>query len=73
MHILLPTMADSSDLKRDSSLLKGDEDVDQSEVDAVLDSDAEFGGHEARKAMEKKLLRKLDARYALALKPYKNL
>lgn len=62
-------MADSSELKRDSSLSKGDADLDQTEVDVVADPDAEFGGHEARKVMEKKLLRKLDARYVQACCP----
>ena len=38
-------------------------DVDPTELEGVSDPDAEFGGHEARKQMEKRLLRKLDARY----------
>ena len=37
--------------------------IDQTEVIDASDPDAEFGGTEARKKMEKKLLRKLDARY----------
>ena len=31
------------------------------------DPDAEFGGHEARKELEKKLLRKLDARMCILI------
>lgn len=52
----------ATDLKEE--ILKSE--VEQAELDGVSDPDAEFGGHEARKEMEKRLIRKLDARYALS-------
>lgn len=52
----------SSDLTKDDRKSDVASEVAQTEPDPIYDSDAEFGGHEARKMMEKKLLRKLDAR-----------
>ena len=44
-------------------------DVEDSQVDRAndVDPDAEFGGHEARVKMEKKLVRKLDARMCILI------
>lgn len=40
------------------------------EADPLHLGDEEFGGHEARKKLEKKLLRKLDARMAILIVIY---
>ena len=40
------------------------------EADPAHTGDAEFGGHEARKKLEKKLLRKLDARMSILIVIY---
>jgi len=42
----------------------------QDEVTNPNDPDAEFGGTEARKALEKKLLRKVDARMSIMVLIY---
>lgn len=40
------------------------------DTDAASDPDAEFGGTEARKQLEKRLLRKLDARMSILIVIY---
>lgn len=40
------------------------------EADPAHSGDAEFGGHEARQKLEKKLLRKLDARMSILIVIY---
>ena len=48
-----------------------DEPTDElDQADDTNDSDAEFGGTEARKVLEKKLLRKLDARCSILIVIY---
>lgn len=44
--------------------------LDQANIDDANDPDAEFGGTEARKVLEKKLLRKLDARCSILIVIY---
>jgi hypothetical protein len=44
--------------------------VDQNAESLTLDLDAEFGGMEARQALEKRLLRKLDTRMSVLIAIY---
>lgn len=49
---------------------KKDFEYAEKRLEANVDTDDEFGGHEARKQLEKKLLRKLDLRMSILIVIY---
>lgn len=53
-----------------SSIRKADDEERWDKFDVAIDPDAEFGGSEARKLLEKKLLWKLDARMSILVVIY---
>lgn len=64
-----PPMADN-EIHKDTAKNGDDESERRYSHDALNGDDAEFGGHEERKRIEKKLLRKIDLRVSILIVIY---